>query len=448
MIVRSAMNVAARQLLASGVVSLALFSAACGGGTDIPPQSPKGAPVTNAKGQDVGASGGRSDISAAAKSTYERAFRSWQEGDLAAAKQGFTEAAQQDPKASSPHYSLGSVLERLGDTAGAQQEYRTAFSLKPDDEVAMGAYALSLASSGHPGEAETFLKDKRQKFPNSARLTNYLAEVKSIAKDSGAAQELAQDALRLDTSFVEAMVTIARDHYRSRRMDLASYALQAILEGFGDATPPRDKENPEAKLLRGLIAKENGRRVAAMTDFEAVRSKRPDAYEATLNLGVMKLEAGNAKEAQPLLETSAKYAPNDAIVRLNLGDCYRLLGETGRAKAELEKSLSLDSSLSNAHYNLGLLYLFSQKVEALRAEDQVAQAIRELETFKTMRGGKVTPGSGGEDIDELINRAKAKQAEMKNASAAAAGATAPATPAGTAPAAGAPPASAPPAGKK
>ena len=43
--------------------------------------------------------------------------------------------------------------------------------------------------------------------------------------------------------------------------------------------------------------------------------------------------------------------------------------------------------------------------------DQVAQAIRELETFKTMRG-KQAPGQT-DDSDDLLSRAKAKQAELK-----------------------------------
>jgi tetratricopeptide (TPR) repeat protein len=368
----------------------------------------------------------RSDLSGDAKSAYERGYRAWMAGDLAGAKTAWNEAAQKAPKSAAPRYSLGTVLERLGDTAGAQQEYRTAFSLQPDYEVAMGAYALSLANTGHVGEADTFLTDKRQRFPNSPRILTYLAEVKSIARDSGSAQQLAQDALRLNPDFKEAMVAIARDHYRARKLDLAAYALQAILEGFGDSTPPRDKDNAEARLLRGLIAKENGRRAAAMTDFEAARANRPDLYEATLNLGVMKLEAGNAREALPLLETAVRYAPNSALGRLSLGDAYRLLGETGRAKAELERALSLDSSLAAARYNLGLLYLFTPKVENMSADAQVSAAIRELEAYKQMRGPSKAATGQGDDIDELLSRARAKQAELRNAATAAAQQQAPA----------------------
>ncbi len=46
---------------------------------------------------------------------------------------------------------------------------------------------------------------------------------------------------------------MARDHYRARKLDLAKYALQAMLEGFGESSPARDKDNAEAHLLRGLM---------------------------------------------------------------------------------------------------------------------------------------------------------------------------------------------------
>ena len=377
--------------------------------------------VQTGKGQEVGTTespDAHADLSGAAKDSYDRGWSAWLAGDLPAAKAAFTEATQKDPKAPAPHYSLGCVLERTGDLAGAQQEYRTAFSLKSDYEIAMGAYALSLANSGHAGEADTFLSDKHQRNPNSARISTYLAQVKSVEKDSGSAQQLAQDALRLDPDFKEAMVTIARDHYRARRMELALYALQAILDGFGDATPPRDKDNAEAHLLRGLIERESGKRAAAMTDFEAAKAKRPDLVEATIQLGVMKLEAGNSSEATPLLESAVKYAPNSPIAHLNLGDAYRLGGRPAEAKREFETAIQMDSSLAVAHYDMGLLYLFSPTVPGFQPLDQVRAAQKELDTFKTMRG-KPAPGTQ-DDVDDLLSRAKAKEAELKQPAPAAA----------------------------
>jgi len=363
------------------------------------------------------------ELSGEAKAAYDRGFQSWLNGDLAAAKAGFGDAAGLAPRAAGPRYSLGCVLERLGDNQGALAAYRAAFSANAKYDSAMGAYALLLARTGHGPEAEQFLSDRRAENPNSATATTYLAEVKSIEGDSPGAQQLAQQALTKQPDSKEAMVAIARDYYRNHKWDLARYALQAILDGADDGSiPPRDKGNPEALLLRGLIEREMGQRKQALADFEIAIAKRPDLFEAYINLGEMKLEAGNATEAQAPLEKAVRFAPNVAIAHLDLGDCYRLLGRVGDAKSELGSALTMDSTLAGAHYDLGLLFLFSPSVPgASGADDQLSKAIQELETYKSMRGAKALKGPG-DDVDELLSTAKRKQSELqlKNQAAAAA----------------------------
>ena len=54
-----------------------------------------------------------------------------------------------------------------GTTPGAQKAYSASVQRKSDNELAMGAYALYLAHTGHPGEADTFLTDKHSKSPKS-----------------------------------------------------------------------------------------------------------------------------------------------------------------------------------------------------------------------------------------------------------------------------------------
>jgi len=365
---------------------------------------------------------GSGGVSDSAKGAYDDGFKAWMTGDLQTAKTKFREATNADPKSSAGFYSLGCVLERLGDNAGAQTAYRQAFNAKSDNELAKGAYALNLAHTGHQGEADTFLTDQHQKNPKSARLEAYLAEVKSLEKDSSSAQQLAQDALRIDPNFKDAMIVIARDHYRAGRIDLAKYALTAILDGFGQASPARDPGNAEAMLLRGIIAREAGQRIAALKDFDAARLKRPDLIEATVQVAAMKLEAGNASEAQPLLESAVKYAPQNAIAHMNLGDCYRLQQRYADAKRELDLSLAQDSTLLGAHYAMGLMYLNAPSFPGMDAKQQVAAALRELNQYKTMRGPKAPPGTS-DDIDDLIARGTDKQNQMNMPAATAAATT-------------------------
>lgn len=417
-----------RGLLLAPLLAAVLAAAACGGDDKPAVKYPtaagdagveQGTTVSNDTGAQVGVTDGpnaHTDLEGAAKDAYDRGFKAWMNGDLPGAKTAFKEATEKDSKAAPAYYSLGCVLERLGDNAGAQQAYRQAYSAKSDYELAMGGYALNLARTGHGGEADTFLQDKKNKFPQSARIANYLAEVKSLAKDSAGAQQLAGEALRIDPNFKDAMVTIARDHHRAGRAELASYALRAILDGFGQGTPARDPDNAEAHLLRGLIERDAGLRIAALKDFEAARAKRPDLVEAAIQIGAMKLEAGNAQEAQPILESAVRFAPQHPLAHLNLGDCYRLLTRYADAKKELDTALSLDSTLSAAHYDMGLMYLFAPSFPGMSAGDQVTAALRELNTYRQMRGPKAPPGVS-DDIDELITRATQKQKDMNMAAA-------------------------------
>ena len=232
----------------------------------------------------------------------------------------------------------------------------------PDYEPAIFAYAVLLARTKKADEALEYLNGRQAAMPRSAAVSAALGEVKSIQGDSGAAQRYAQEALKKNPDYAPAMIALARDHYRARRLDLALYTLRAILDGYGPENPPRDKNNAEARLLRGLIMKEQGNRPAAIEDWIRALAIRPDLVEARLHLAAYMLESGNASGAAPLLEGAVRYDPDNVLAHLNLGDAYRLLGKTGEAKRELEWVQRADGSLPQVHYNLGLLYLFSDSV--------------------------------------------------------------------------------------
>jgi Tfp pilus assembly protein PilF len=409
----------------------------CGGDDKPTPKTPgsvtPGGVVLDKKGAEVAVIGAAPDETAklndAAKASYDKGFKAWLDGDLSTAKAAFRQASSEDPKSAAPEYSLGIVLEHLGEASAAQQAFRAAFSRQADYELAIGAYALSLAGKGAVSEADTFLTERHAKNPNSARISTYLGEVKSIAGDHASAQQLGQEALKNKPDLEEAMVLLARDHYRARKIDLARYALSAVLDGTPE-NPPRDKDNAEASLLRGIIEREYGRRSIALTALETASKRRPSLVEAHVQLGSMKLEAGNAAEALAPLEMAVKYGPQNAFAHLNLGDCYRLSGRGADAKRELDTAFSLDSSIAQVHYNRGLLYLFSPSIGGTPLVDQVGNAITEFEKFKAAKLKGV-----GEDVDELIQRAKAKQAELRAPTAAPPAATGSAPPATSASAA-------------
>jgi Tfp pilus assembly protein PilF len=444
-----------------GALALCLTLAACGGGAsatkgaEAPTQTSTGTtpPATGPTpaGEQYAvsdtptngdSSANRPKMNAAAQAAYNAGMDAFKKGDLAGAKNQFTQATQADPKAYQAFYSLGVVRERTNETSGALTAYRQATTVVPDYEPAIVAYAVFLARTGKPDDAIDFLNQRQASMPKSAAVTAAQAEVKSIQGNSGEAQRLAQEALKLNPDYRPAMVTLARDHYRSRRLDLALYALKGILDGYGEENPPRDKNNAEAHLIRGLIYKEQGLRGPSIQELQKALELRPDLVEARVQLSSYFLEAGNAADAQQLLEPALRFDADNVIAHLNLGDAYRLLGRPADAKRELEWVKARDASNAQVHYNLGLLYLFTDDFPGVSPGQAADTAIDELNQYKKMKPR--VAGGTPDDTDELITRAKTKKAllDAKAAESADAAAVPPSatTPAPAAPAAAGTPA--------
>jgi tetratricopeptide (TPR) repeat protein len=390
--------------------------AAVAGQGDLGTPQPGQQWTMNDAGSGQGIGQDRPVMNEEATNLTRQATEAFQRGELAAAKTLYAQATQADSKAYQAYYSLGVVQELLREP-GALDSYRQAYTVVPDYEPAIVAWAGLTARKGQIGEADSFLTQRHNQFPKSAAILAALAEVKSTQKDTASAQKMASEALKLNPAWTPAMVTIARDHYRSRRIDLALYALQAILDGFEpvDINPPRDKENADARLLRGLIFKEQGKRKEAMDDFQAALAKRPDLVEARVNLATYLLEAGNASAAKPLVEGALRFDSEQLQAHLILADCYRLLGSPAEAKQKFEYVLSRDAGLYQVHYNLGLLYLFAPNIPGMTPMQQVEAATSSLKKFQELR-----PKNESDDSDELLNRAKLKKGELEAAAAAAA----------------------------
>lgn len=356
------------------------------------------------------ASRGRSGpaLSPAAASAYAAGLAAFEKADLKGAAQQFERAVAADRAAYPALVGLGVVQERRGELAKALDSYRAALAIAPDYGPAITANVRLLLGMGRLSDAETLARGAATKYPESAAVLAALAEVVSARGDSASAQQLAQRALKKDPDYRPAMVALARDHHRAHRLDLALYTLTAILDGYGQENPPRDKNNADARLLRATIYKEQGKRKAAMEELKTVLELRPDLVEARLALAAYMLEAGNAVEARPLLEKALEYDPTHVLVHLNLGDAYRLLGKPKDALEHLNWVSRKDDSMAQAHYNIGLVYLFSSDVPGVNEEQAIDKAIEAFERFKKLEP-RAARGSG-DDVDDLIARARNKKA--------------------------------------
>jgi len=70
------------------------------------------------------------------------------EGNLKLAWQKLERALQEDPNFSTAHNAMGLLQQRLGDTAKAEEHFKTAVSLNPSDSAAQTNYGSLLCSTG------------------------------------------------------------------------------------------------------------------------------------------------------------------------------------------------------------------------------------------------------------------------------------------------------------
>jgi len=354
---------------------------------------------------------GRPPMNASATKSFSAGMEAFQRGDLEGARTQFSNAVSADRGAYQAHYALGAVYERMGDDAQAFRSYHASLEIVPDYEPAILELSKYYVRSGRLDQAEEFLASRRARTPDSPAVLTALSEIKSAQKDSQQAQELARQALKKDPDFRPAMVAMARDHYANRRLDLATYTLQAILDGYGPENPPRDKNNVEARYLRAMIYKEQGDRTQAISELRKVIRSRPDMVDARVHLAVFMLEAGNAAGAVPVLEGALNYQPNNVLVHLNLGDAYRLQGRPKPALTQLDWVLKAEPGLAQTHYNIGLVYLFSEKLDGLTPVEATDKAIAAFQKYLEMKPS--ARAGAGDDADELLKRAKNKKSVLE-----------------------------------
>lgn len=396
----------------AGTWLLALALVGCGAGSQAPRAAgPRSGSTRGAEDSGALAEAKALGMSPAAARHYLAGLEAFTRGDLDGAEEALARATQVDPRAYRAHHALGATRQRRGSSDGALAAYARALEIEPKHAPSILSKAELLLGLGRLDEAHDFTRTLMAREPDSAAALTAAAEVASARSDSMAAQELARRALKEDPDFRPAMVAIARDHYRARRLELALYTLTAILDGYGAENPPRDKDNADARWLRALILKEQNKRSAAIGELKKVVELRPDMVLARLSLAAYLLEAGNAEEARPLLEGALEYDPSNVLVHLSLGDAYRLLGKPKDALEHLAWVVRKDPKLAQAHYNMGLVYLFSSAIPNTSERRALEQAISAFERYKELvpRAGR----AAGDDVDELIARARNKKAILE-----------------------------------
>lgn len=128
--------------------------------------------------------------------------------------------------------------------------------------------------------------------------------------------------------------------------------------------------NPDALLLRGIIASRTGDLGSAVAHLTQVLQAVPGSGAAHHWLSATLLRQGDLIRAAEEAETAARLLPSDPEVFFNLGHCFRAVGRKQDAAACFERSVELDPK------NPALVYAYAGALEAAGRPWEALQAMK------------------------------------------------------------------------
>jgi tetratricopeptide (TPR) repeat protein len=174
--------------------------------------------------------------------------------------------------------------------------------------------------------------------------------------------------------------------------------------------PSRSDQHRRALRLlsRGANLLQAGKAREALPPLERAHQLEPDSVPVAINLAGAYILLGRHSEAIPLLEAASQVEPDNPMIWTNLGAAY--LGnpilatseQQVRAIAAFQTALDANPAAPNVHYNLGLIFLRRDEVEAALAAFRGALTVnpfdRDAEHYvKTLSG----EADGQDDPDKL-----------------------------------------------
>jgi len=301
------------------------------------------------------------------------------QGDATSAEADLIHLQQIAPLSPLYYVKMGELRLVQHRQAESESFFRQALTHDPDSlEAIRGIVQIDLLKN-KTVEALKFVHEQTVRSPNSPGLFLLQAELQWHAKQQQQAEESLSRVLDLDSKStaayaLRAQIQIAQGQTEKAiatyqraielapldiRLQMALGGLYETLGNWQDAQSTYQKLlaiQPENALasnnLAYLMLEHGGSPTVALTLAQTARKGLPNLPNSADTLGWAYYYNGAFSAAAPLFEEAAKKVPNNQSYHYHLGLTYEKLGDSTRARAELEKviSISPNSALaSKAH---------------------------------------------------------------------------------------------------
>jgi len=273
---------------------------------------------------------------------------------------------QIDPKMTSATALLGVSLYETGDFAGARPRLEAALRANPGDANLEMTLVNALVKLGDLESAASHLQGIVHRDPKNQEAwyrlgTLYmqlsqeaLTKLQEIDPNSMLVHEVSGEIMQSMNNYDGAILEFKKaaemaprtpgTHYKLgdaywaiSQWDAATREFQAELEN--------DPRNCSAEWKLGdIILEQHGDSQQALDDVNKALAICPDLTESHLDRARALLRLDKAGDAVPDLEIAVRAAPDDPNVHFLLAQAYRSLGQTEKAKAELQVFSKLEAA--------------------------------------------------------------------------------------------------------
>jgi tetratricopeptide (TPR) repeat protein len=297
------------------------------------------------------------------------------QGDAASAEEDFMQLIQAAPQNALGYIKLGQLRTQEKRWNQAEDSYRQALARDPNSLAAIqGLVTLDFARN-RPADAVRLLQANIERTSGNSTLFFLLGQAQLRTGQVAEAERALSRAVSLDDQNVAAVVLLAQSQVSGGNVEqgIASYqraielapnnvelyvGLGALYESQGDwqkafalhqkALSIQPDYAPAANNLAYIMLEHGGDLNVALSLAQTARRGLPALPNSADTLGWAYYHGGSFSVAAPLFEEAVKQAPSNPTYHYHLGLTYQKLNESVRARAELQRAITINPKSSVA----------------------------------------------------------------------------------------------------
>ena len=355
-------------------------------------------------------------------SWYFLAVSYLQAGQLTEAKTCLTTCLSRRPHYVWLYVLRGHAQAELHDFASADDDFRLALELQPDDLARYGVWVNRGAArfrQGRLAEAESDLRKALQLKPDEYPAYLNLAQVYQAGQQSGKAGELLDQAVQKHPDSPLLYRARSRWHQQQRRDEAALTDLDTAIRLESPAAG-RSRTLAVSYQDKGRVLHRLGRHDEAVSSYETALELDPDQTAVHRLRGEALLEMGRFTEALQALDAYLKHGSAEAAVYRTRGLIRSQLGKHAQALEDYTRALELQPEAAT-HVCRGWAYLLVHDAPRLALrdfEDAIRLDPQNGDAYNGRGCSRVVQGqvrAGLADVEEALRRGPPSSRLLYNA---------------------------------